>query len=437
MRRSTYCFRFMLAAVLCLSLTLLLGPTAMAAGHEKVLYRFTAGADGAWPSSNLLLDASGHLYGIATAGGNTNECTGYYYEPGCGVVFELTPSNGEWLESVLYAFQGGTDGWSPSGNLVFDAFGSLYGTTPYGGNYTVCIDEGCGTVFELSPNGDGAWTKTVLHSFCPDSSCADGFYPSGLIIDKAGNLYGVTTGGGGSNRWGTVYELSPPSQKGGEWTETTLYSFPDYATGDPELAFDSGGNLYGAWSSILSWGTVYELKRIGKSWQETDLYDFVGGGYGGQPKAGVTLDGKGDLFGTGSAGGNDFGIAFELKRSAGHWTESMIYNFCSLNDCVDGANPQAPLLLGPNGVLYGTTTLGGDPVCHPYNEGGCGVVFKLEHTQAGWQENVVYSFEGPPDGSQPAAGLTPDGSRRFYGTTAFGGIGCNGHGCGTVFELTP
>ncbi len=436
MRKSRHHFhcRFVLIAFLVLTLSPRIA--AQASSNEKVLYRFTGGTDGAWPSSSLLLDASGHLYGTTTAGGNTNECTGYYSEPGCGVVFELTPSNGGWQESVLYAFQGGSDGWSPSGSLVFDASGNLYGTTPYGGNYTVCIDEGCGTVFELSPKGDGTWTETVLYSFCPASDCADGFYPSGLIFDKSGNLYGITADGG-EGRYGTVYELSPPSQQGGAWTETTLYTFPSYATGDPELVFDSRGNLYGGWSGGLSWGAVYELTRTGKSWQETDLYDFVGGGYGGEPMGGVTLDGKGHVFGTGSAGGNDYGIAFELKRSAGHWTESMIYNFCSLNNCADGANPQAPLLLGSNGVLYGTTPLGGDPVCHPYNVGGCGVVFKLEHTQTGWQENVVYSFKGPPDGSQPATGLTPDGKRRFYGATASGGTGCYGYGCGTVFELTP
>ena len=136
----------------------------------------------------------------------------------------------EWKEQVLYSFQGGTDGSTPVGEVVFDSAGNLYGATSVGGT------SQCGTVYQLSPPvkvGD-PWTETVLYNFqCKTSN--DGAYPfGGLVIDGAGNLYGTTAYGGAGNcilvsglaGCGTVYELSPPAQKGGAWTETILYSFP-------------------------------------------------------------------------------------------------------------------------------------------------------------------------------------------------------------------
>ena len=419
-------FRCTFVVVLCLPLTLLLAATAQAAVHEKVLYRFTGGTDGAYPDSSLLLDRHGNLYGTTSGGGDQN-CS-IYGNPGCGVVFELTPfGKGKWQQQVIYTFQGGADGLWPSGNLVLDASGNLYGTTLYGGDYTRCTDYGCGTVFELSPNADGTWTKSVLYDF---SASTDGIFPSGLLFDKAGNLYGITY-----EVYGTIYELSPPKQKGGAWTETILYTLQSFGgQPDPYLVFDSKGNLFGAWFNAYGgeWGAAYELEWTGKTWQETDLYDFLGGGYGGQPKGGVTLGGKGHVYGTGASGGNDFGIAFELKQCSGQWKESMIYNFCSLNGCADGADPEAPLLLDQSGAaLYGTTAIGGTGCTFP----GCGVVFKLAHTKMGWQETVVHSFKGPPDGSYPGA-LTPDGKGNLYGSTVAGGTGNSGYGYGTVFEVT-
>jgi uncharacterized repeat protein (TIGR03803 family) len=168
----------------------LLAP-AGASAREKVLYHFSGGIDGAYPSSGLTMDAAGNFYGTASQGGNLTDCTDGYV--GCGVIFELTSSNGKWQESVLYAFQGGTDGWYPSGTLLFDTAGNIYGTTLYGGTGTSCSTSGCGTVFELSPNGDGSWTETVLHSFEYGS---DGAFPSGLTADASGDLFGVTTWAG-------------------------------------------------------------------------------------------------------------------------------------------------------------------------------------------------------------------------------------------------
>ena len=148
--------------------------------------------------------------------------------------------------------------------------------------------------------------------------------------------------------------------------------------------------------------------------------------------AGVILDSKGHLYGTGAEGGNNWGIAFELKRSGSQWTETMLHNFCSRNNCADGANPQAPLVFDNAGDLYGTTQGGGTGCKFP----GCGVVFKLTHTHTGWMQTVLYSFKGKPDGGSPVAGLTLDGKGNLFGTTAAGGGGANS-GYGTVFELTP
>ncbi len=419
-------------ALVGLVVAFLLPVAARAAAHEKVLYRFGGGTDGAFPSSNLLLDTAGNLFGTSSRGGRTKDCTGSV--PGCGVVFELAFSgNGKWQERVLYAFKGGKDGLEPSGNLVVDVVGNIYGTTYGGGTGTVCTAiPGCGTVFELSPNGDGSWRETVLYSFQDGS---DGALPVGLTIDAFGNLYGAAITGG--TEFGTVFELSPAAYKGGAWKEKTLYSFQAFEIQpNSGLVFDTKGNLYGSWFQLYSCypgcGVVFELKKTGKSWQETDLYDFQGGGNGGEPMAGVILDGKGNLYGTGAEGGNNWGIAFELKRAGNQWTEVILHNFCSHNNCADGAAPRGPLVFDNAGDLYGTTEGGGGGCTFP----GCGVVFKLAATKTGWKETVLHTFRGEPDGSSPIQGLTLDGKGNLFGTTEAGGKGANS-GYGTVFEVTP
>jgi uncharacterized repeat protein (TIGR03803 family) len=152
--------------------------------------------------ANLILDGSGNLYGTTYNGSFPDFlCGGMNFFPGCGTVFELSPSNGGWNETILYEF-GHADGSEPSGGLVLDAAGNLYGMTSYFGTY------GYGTLFKLSPAVGGGWTKSVLHSF--GGSVNDGLYPAGsLIWDAAGNLYGVTYGGGIRYGQGTVFEITP------------------------------------------------------------------------------------------------------------------------------------------------------------------------------------------------------------------------------------
>jgi len=345
--------------LLILAVVAVLPPSLAAGAKEKILYRFMGGTDGGDPSSTLVMDAAGNLYGTAGTGGDLSQCSNY----GCGTVFELTPSSkGQWQETVLYAFQGGSDGSYPSGNLVFDASGNIYGTTSGGGTGTGC-NQGCGTVFELSPSQGDGWTETILYNFQGEPYGAG---PGGLIFDASGNLFGVTSGGGNHNN-GIVYELLPAKQREDTWSEEVLYEFSSQdGSLNPGLIFDDQGNLYGTYYVIdiqfcsFGCGAVFELKHADGKWTETDLYDFLGGGNGGQPAAGVIRDSRGNLYGMAAEGGNNFGMVFEVRRSGGQWNESMLYNFCSRNNCADGAFPRAALVMGSDGAMYGTTYWGGN-----------------------------------------------------------------------------
>jgi uncharacterized repeat protein (TIGR03803 family) len=165
-------------------------------GTETVLYKFNGetGSDGAVPLGNLIADAAGNLYGTTVRGGSTG-CTG----SGCGTVFKLAPNG---TETVLYTFQGGLDGANPLGSLIADAAGNLYGTTENGGSTGCFNNGGCGTVFKIAPDG----TETLLYAFQGGS---DGINPeAGLVADASGNLYGTTTFGGAKMK-GTVFRLAP------------------------------------------------------------------------------------------------------------------------------------------------------------------------------------------------------------------------------------
>ncbi len=243
-----------------------LSPSSNGKWREKVLYSFQGEADGGNPYADLTLNASGDLFGTAAGGGDLQECT-TDFGGGCGVVFELTRvGGGAWTESALYAFTNGTDGAYPSAGVIFDKAGNLYGTTEG-------FSKG-GSVFELSPNSNGTWNETTLASF---QNVTYGFSPSGsLLLDGAGNLYGTTRSGSGPAAnlaslrtalphagwdWGTIFELSPG--QGGTWTTDWLYSFTGGADGsEPASALirGPGGALYG--TTIYGgtgYGTVFKF----------------------------------------------------------------------------------------------------------------------------------------------------------------------------------
>jgi uncharacterized repeat protein (TIGR03803 family) len=381
------------ALLIVIVVTQVLAPGAWAQGKYKTLHTFTGGKDGSFPYAGLIFDAVGNLYGATEMGG---KC---FYASDCGVVFKLTASgDGSWTESVLHTFCSLTncrDGAYPEATtLIFDAAGNLYGTTRGGGAY------GGGTIFKLTPNSNGSWTESVLYSFCSLTNCSDGSLPyAGLIFDAAGNLYGATLGGGNQCFYaigcGVVFKLTASGD--GSWTESVLHTFCSL----------------------------------------TNCSD------GENPYAGLIFDQAGNLYGATEGGGNQCfynsscGVVFKLTpNSNGNWTESVLYSFCSLTNCRDGAYPEATtLIFDAAGNLYGTTGAGG-----PGGSGDCGVVFKLApNTDGRWTETVLHGFTCGKDGGRPQAGLVFDRAGNLYGTTEFyGSSSCNyGSGCGVVFRLTP
>jgi uncharacterized repeat protein (TIGR03803 family) len=216
---------------------------------ESVLYKFPDGSGGSRPFAGLIFDQAGNLYGTTVTGGIPGpDCL----TDGCGMVFQLSPSESGWTESVLYTFTGESDGSAPYAGLIFDRAGNLYGATFYGGEF------GSGTVFELTPS-NGSWTLETLYSFIGGNGPQHN-----LVMDEAGNLYGATESGGRTNA-GTVFELTPNGKEG--WTYTSLHDFctgsdcSDGLAPDSNVIFDANGNLYGTayYGGTNNDGVVWEI----------------------------------------------------------------------------------------------------------------------------------------------------------------------------------
>jgi uncharacterized repeat protein (TIGR03803 family) len=346
------------------------------------LYNFQGGNDGANPFARVIIGPNGGLYGTTWDGGGSMACN----PPGCGTVFNLRPAAhaspnvfAGWTEAVLYPFTyPATDGAFPGpADLVFDQAGNLYGTTVYGGLYEITCGGGstCGTVYRLMPSSGGGWTHSILYSFTGGN---DGNFPySGVIFDKAGNLYGTATAGGAygalSGGYGTVYQLTP---SGSGWDENTLYIFQGGGDGSgPKggLIFDQSGNLYGATTTGGSGGggTVFMLTPSnGSNWTFSVIYSFTGSAYCGSSGS-LSMDGAGNLYGTTVCdGANKFGSVFKLTPTSGGWTYTSLHDFSR----AEGAGPHGSLVFDTSGNLYGTTQWGGTGgACN----GGCGVVFEI------------------------------------------------------------
>ena len=214
-----------------------------------MLNTFTGGSDGKYPAGGLIFDTAGNPYGAADRGGSP---------PNWGLIFKLTPnSDGTWTESVLYRFTGGKDGASNVSGMILDAAGNLYGTTGSGGNLNCDSPYGCGVVFKLDTGGK----ESVLHTFAGHPA-AD---PSGgLIFDGAGNLYGTAPfGDGGALNGGAVFKLTPSSD--GSWAYSVLHAFQGKPALHPSgrLVLDKAGNLYGTTSACASGtgchGVLFEI----------------------------------------------------------------------------------------------------------------------------------------------------------------------------------
>ena len=313
---------------------------------ETVVHAFAGGCDGALPDGGLVPGKSGNFYGTTEAGGVCNSDEGY------GTVYKLAPDG---AESVVYAFSGGSDGDYPAGGLTTDSKGNLYGEAG-GGTGTGCNGGvgGCGVVFEVTPKGK----VTVLYTFQGDS---DGAYPTGNVIrDAAGNIFGTTLRGGGNgcsgSGCGTVFKLAPD---GTETILYAFQGGSDGEIPQNGVVTDGDGNLYGTtWGGGTDLeGTVFEVTPAGA---EAVLYSFneESGGY--SPGSGVVFDKEGNLLGTTEYGGGvscgasgGCGVAYMLAPDG---TETVLNAFGKLRR---GRNPAAGLLLEPHGTIYGTTLDGG------------------------------------------------------------------------------
>lgn len=419
-----------------LAIAFVFGATVLAACQtEAVLHRFTGSPDdGALPYAvGLVIDGVGNLYGTTQQGGSGTSCYPYV---GCGTVFEMRLTDKGWKKEVLYNFQGGSDGANPAAGLIADSSGNLYGTTTYGG--TGC-GFGCGTVFELSPTSRG-WQETVLHSFT-SSDLSDAARPqSPLTMGRSGTIYGTTPCGGNracSCGCGAVFEMTP--SKGG-WEERVIYAFNEDDGFDAYagVTLDSAGAIYGTtMGGGNGSGLIFRLTRDNQNtWRESILYEFpyLNGG----PLGSVTLDKKGNIYGTAINSGYGYGSVFELsppKAGEEAWALSTLYSFTGGRD---GAVPAAAVIFDHSGNLYGTTTSGGTGnSC----QGWCGVVFELQHTGDSWTEKVLNRFQGGPAGEYPDAPLVFDAKGNLYGTTPNGGNpNCSAYsaypGCGVVFKIS-
>jgi uncharacterized repeat protein (TIGR03803 family) len=333
-------------------------------GHETVLHSFSGG-DGLFPYADLIEDKNGDLYGTTTNGGASEGGSCFH---GCGTVFKLDKDG---KERVLYAFTGQTDGGNPEAGLVRDAAGTLYGTATTGGDLS-CRQwiPGCGVVFKVDKNGK----ETVLHAF---TGGADGDRPSGsLIRDKAGNLYGVTYFGGASGN-GVVFKLDPKGRETvlyGFLGTTDGNGPAGSLVRDPDGNF-YGETLAGGDSSCDPYrngcGVVFELNKAGK---ETVLYTFTGGSDGALPIGGLIRSSKGNLYGTtgGVLGGCPYGCGtiFKIDKKGNH---TVFYMFAPGSG---GIEPFGGVISDESGNLYGTASQGGDSSCG-YRGDGCGVVFEL------------------------------------------------------------
>jgi uncharacterized repeat protein (TIGR03803 family) len=403
--------------------------TLLSFGHNKLGYD---------PESGVTIGPKGQLYGTTPFGGDAGlGCDGG--RSGCGVVYELlppTPPSAAWTEAVLHSFSA-SDG-QPAAGLLLGQGGLLFGVTPIGGAYDA------GTVFALKPPASpGAhWPEAILYNFT--NSNGDGDEPEATpVLGPDGAIYGATSAGG-SVGGGAVYRLAPPSAQGGAWAEQVLYSFPGYPGDGTQpigpLAIGIDGTIYGAteYGGAGTLGTIFQLTppaTPGGTWTESLLYSF--GSNWAYPN-GVVPGPGGVLYGT-AMGNKDSreclnsqpcGTVFQLsppEGAGGDWILKILHVFHG-DAAGDGSQPNSAPVLGPGGVLYGTTGSGG--TIQP----SLGTIYEMVPPSSpggSWSEVILYSFpEDEAEGDGPnAVTLGPDGN--LYGTTALGGA----HGVGTVFQL--
>jgi hypothetical protein len=389
----------------------------------NVLYQFSGGADGGFPTGSLLLDTAGNLYGTTLISGRSRN----------GVVFRLTPSilGAPWTETVLYNFPRYDNvDVVANGGLLEDASGALYGTA---------FGNDRGFAYRLAPPAPGgtSWRYSTIYSF---SGRADGGGPSGpLSLTPFGQLVGVTQAGGdisGGHQCdcGVAYTLTPPTQ-GGTWQEGVAHSFaglPDGTVPSGRLAADADGALYGTTfqggsghcvdhvaHAVTGCGTVFRLSPSGPGWSETILYNFQPD-EGHFPTNSVVFGPDGALYG--SAGPDVFRLSTDQN---GDWQKSTLFGF---PDRASGAAPEGGLIFDASGNIYGATDSTG--------LNGHATVFTLAPPGAGgqaWTMTRLATLATNVNGPQPEGGLVrgPDG-------TLYGAVGSvAGATYGYIFEVVP
>jgi len=316
-------------------------------GTETVLHAFQyVTGHPSIPVGGVVMDAAGNLYGEAVNGGAVTCPEINPPNPDCGSVYKLATDG---TVTTMHSFQGGEDGSGPTGGLLIDGTGNLYGTTKFGGLPATCGNVGCGTVFKIAPNG----TKTVLYNFAGNS---DGGRPTGaLIADAQSNLYGTTTLGG--QGYGTIFKLAPNG------SETQLYAFNGLDGNQPSsgLVLDISGNLYGTTAASGNLNNPYgEVFRLSPGGVLTVLHAFGAGKDGAYPTGGLAIDALGNVFGTATQGGKgcrSFGCG-TIFKIAKNGTYSQIYLFKGHI----AHDPLGGLVTDGNGTVFGSA-LGpyGDP----------------------------------------------------------------------------
>jgi uncharacterized repeat protein (TIGR03803 family) len=387
------------------------------ASAEMVLYSFCGQQDcvDGWTPYAGLLNVGGILYGTLPSGGADN----------AGAVFSINPTSG--AETTVYSFQqNGTDGHWPYASLT-NVKDTLYGTTWMGGAYTQ------GAVFSINP-ATGA--ETVLYSFCSQQNCADGAQPLAGLLNVNGTLYATTSSGGAHSYEGAVISIDLSTR-----AEAVLYSFcsqqncADGASPVSDL-MKMNGVLYGTTlvGGAYDAGTVFSLDPT--TGKETVLHSFCSKkncADGSSPHGGL-VNVAGTLYSTTEYGGAyNKGTVFAINPTTG--AETILYSFCSQQDCIDGSVPFAGVV-AVKGNLYGSTVEGGgNDKCDGF---GCGTVFAVDISTG--DETVLHSFcskKKCSDGSEPFANLVAVNGI-LYGTTVAGGENCKRvGGCGTVFSTKP
>lgn len=323
-------------------------------GTLTTLYSFCGAfscSDGAYPCGGLVESTDGNFYGATEFGGTQAE----------GTIFKMSP---EGAVTTIYSFcsqSGCADGINPCGTLVHATDGNFYGTTIGGGNDSEPCDNGCGTVFTITPAG----ALTTLYRFCSTPDCADGVSPNGLIQATDGNFYGTTFTGGTQCEpgCGTIFSITP----GGALT--TLHSFEggDGFIVTAGLTQASDGNFYGtaALGGTYDDGTIFKITPAGVF---TVLQNFDGTN-GSEPFAGLIQATDGNFYGTTAEGGDNCsyqiggcGTIFVITPNGALRT---LYRFPGSG----GYNPDNPLFQATDGKFYGTTIYGG--------ANGYGTVFDL------------------------------------------------------------